>query len=111
MKPGEQFDTNKTTGLATALNSATLEDVVCAGAKPDQPGWDHPATITLDTFDGFTYTLNVRAKTNDTSRYCLAVAVTADLPKARTPGKDEKPEDKAKLDREFQEMQSKPRKN
>jgi hypothetical protein len=33
------------------------------------------------------------------------VAVTAQLPKERTPGKDEKPEDKAKLDKEFKEQQ------
>jgi hypothetical protein len=31
--------------------------------------------------------------------------VTAQLPKERTPGKDEKPEDKARLDQEFQTKQ------
>jgi hypothetical protein len=33
--------------------------------------------------------------------------VTADLPKERTPGKDEKPEDKDKLDKEFKDKLSK----
>jgi hypothetical protein len=37
----------------------------------------------------------------------MAVAVTAQLPKERTPGKDEKPEDKARLDKEFKEQQKK----
>jgi hypothetical protein len=35
------------------------------------------------------------------------VAVAAQLPKERTPGKDEKPEDKDKLDKEFKEQQKK----
>ncbi len=37
----------------------------------------------------------------------MVVAVTAQIPKERTPGKDEKPEDKAKLDKEFKEKQKK----
>jgi len=35
------------------------------------------------------------------------VAVTAQIPKERTPGKDEKPEEKTKLDKEFKEKQKK----
>ena len=37
----------------------------------------------------------------------MVVAVTAQLPKERTPGKDEKPEDKARLDKEFKDKQKK----
>ena len=37
----------------------------------------------------------------------MVVAVTAQIPKERTPGKDEKPEDKARLDKEFKEKQKK----
>ena len=33
--------------------------------------------------------------------------MTAQIPKERTPGKDEKPEDKARLDKEFKEKQKK----
>ena len=33
--------------------------------------------------------------------------MAADIPKERTPGKDEKPEDKAKLDKEFKDQQQK----
>src|SRR3989442_11467858 len=39
--------------------------------------------------------------------YYLSMNVPADLPKERTPGKDEKPEDKEKLDKEFKEKISK----
>ena len=37
----------------------------------------------------------------------MALAVTAQIPKERTPGKDEKAEDKAKLDKEFKDQQKK----
>jgi len=61
--------------------------------------------VTLDTFDNFTYTVNVGQKTND--NYAMTVKVAAQLPNDRTPGKDEKPEDKAKLDKEFKDNQKK----
>ena len=37
--------------------------------------------------------------------YPVLVSVSAQLPKERAPGKDEKPEDKTKLDQEFQVKQ------
>jgi hypothetical protein len=37
----------------------------------------------------------------------MALTVSANLPKARTPGKDEKPDDKTKLDKEFKDKQQK----
>jgi len=61
--------------------------------------------VTLDTFESFTYLLKVGQKTND--NYPLLVAVSAQLPKERAPGKDEKPEDKDKLDKQFKEQQKK----
>jgi hypothetical protein len=61
--------------------------------------------VTLDTFENFTYLLKVGQKTND--NYPLLVAVSAQLPKERAPGKDEKPEDKDKLDKQFKEQQKK----
>ena len=39
--------------------------------------------------------------------YPVLVSVAATLPKERAPGKDEKPEDKAKLDQEFHAQQIK----
>jgi hypothetical protein len=37
----------------------------------------------------------------------MTVTVSADLPKDRTPGKDEKPEENTKLDKEFKDNQKK----
>jgi len=104
-KPDEQLDSTKTASFSTALSSPTFLDVLSAETKPDQTGLDKPTVITVDTFDNFTYTLKVGAKTNDNDY--LTVSVTAALPKERTPGKDEKPEDKTKLNKEFQDNQAK----
>ena len=103
-KPGEQLDTSKTSSLASALSSPTFNDI-STGLKPEQLGLDKPTVVTLDTFDNFSYKLNAGQKTND--NYAITVVVSAQLPKERTPGKDEKPEDKAKLDKEFKDNQKK----
>ena len=103
-KAGEQLDSAKTSSLASALASPTFADLA-VGAKPENFGLDKPTTITLETFDNFTYTLKVGQKTND--NYPLTLAVAAQLPKERTPGKDEKAEDKTKLDKEFKDSQKK----
>jgi hypothetical protein len=102
-KPGEQLDSSKTSSFSYALNSPTFSDVLPADTKPEQTGLDKPTVVTLDTFDNFTYTIKLGQKTND--NLPLALTVTAQIPKERTAAKDEKPEDKAKLDKEFKEKQ------
>jgi len=59
----------------------------------------------LETFDGFTYT--AKSGTANGDNYPFQVAVAGNFPKTRTPAKDEKPEDKDKLDKEFAEAQKK----
>ena len=104
-KPGEQLDSTKTSSFSFALNAPSFNDVLPAGTKPEQIGLDKPIVITLDTFDNFTYTVKLGQKTNDTLP--LVVSVTAEIPKERTPGKDEKAEDKVRLDKEFKDKQKK----
>jgi hypothetical protein len=104
-KPDEKLDSSKTSSFSYALNSPTFNDVLLADTKPEQSGLDKPTVITLDTFDNFAYTIKLGQKTND--NLPMAVAVTAQIPKERTPGKDEKPEDKARLDKEFKDQQKK----
>ncbi len=89
--------------MSNPLGSPSFVDV--AMAKPEELGLDKPVAVTVDTFEDFAYTLNVGRKTNDD--FPLTVTVSAQLPKERTPGKDEKPEDKDKLDKEFKEKQKK----
>ncbi|HXU79525.1 MAG TPA: DUF4340 domain-containing protein [Methylomirabilota bacterium] len=102
-KPGESLDPGKASGTMSPLSSPSFADV--ATAKPEELGLDKPTIVTVDTFDEFTYTLKVGAKTNE--NYPMAMTVAAALPKERAPGKDEKAEDKDKLDKEFKEKQKK----
>src|SRR5581483_1185537 len=103
-KPTEQLDSSKTSSVSNPLNSPSFNDVD-TWSSPEQLGLDKPTVVTLDTFDNFTYTLKVGQKTND--NYSLLMAVAAQLSKDRTPAKDEKAEDKDKLDKQFKEQQKK----
>lgn len=103
-KPAEQLDSSKISGLSSALSSPTFSDVETA-AKPEQCGLDKPTLVAIDTFDNFTYALRIGQKTNDA--YPLTLTVEAQLLKERTPGKDEKAEDKTRLDKEFRDKQQK----
>ena len=104
-KPDEKLDSSKTSGFSYALSSPSFTDVLPADTKPEQTGLDKPTVVTIDTFDNFTYAIKLGQKTND--NLPTVVAVTAQIVKERTPGKDEKPEDKAKLDKEFKDKQKK----
>lgn len=104
-RPDEKLDSSKTSGFSYALSSPTFNDVLPLDTKPGQTGLDKPTTVTLQTFDNFTYTLQVGTKTND--NFPVELSVAADLPKERVPGKDEKKEDKDKLDKQFKESQKK----
>lgn len=101
---GEQLDASKATGVSNPLGSPAFNDVATA-AKPEELGLDKPTVVNVETFDGFNYTIKVGAKTND--NFALTVGVAANIAKERSPGKDEKPEDKAKLDKEFADKQKK----
>ena len=103
-KPGEQLDTAKTSGLASPLGSLSFADVA-VGAKPETLGLDKPTVVAIETFDNFSYTLKIGQKTND--NYPLTLAVAAHILNERAPGKDEKPADKTRLDKEFKDNQKK----
>jgi hypothetical protein len=103
-KPTEQLDSSKTSSVSNPLTSPAFNDVDTS-SKAEQLGLDKPTVVTLATFDEFTYSLKVGQKTND--NYPLLVSVAARLPKERTPGKDEKADEKDKLDKQFKEQQKK----
>jgi MinD-like ATPase involved in chromosome partitioning or flagellar assembly len=60
---------------------------------------DKPTVIKVATFDGLEYTVNIGAKKDE--NYMLTVAVAGNFPKERAAVADEKPEDKAKAEKEF----------
>ncbi|HEY3913414.1 MAG TPA: DUF4340 domain-containing protein [Verrucomicrobiae bacterium] len=99
LRPGEVLDTNKVASLSSTLSYPSFVDVA-PDQSPEKTGIDKPLKVTIKTFDGFTYVLKVGNKTPEND-YDLNVEVTANVPSQRTPGKDEKPDDKTKLDKEF----------
>jgi len=105
VKPGESLDSSKTSGFSYALSSPNFNDVLPLDTKPEPAGLEKPTVVTVDTFDNFTYTIKAGQKTND--NIPMTLAVSAQLHKERQAGKDEKPEDKARLDKEFQDKQKK----
>jgi len=104
-KEGENLDTGKASGAGYALSSPTFNDVV-VDPKPEETGLDKPIAAKLETFDGFTYNVKI-GKAMKEETYPLQIAIDATISKQREPGKDEKPEDKEKLDKEFKEKQTK----
>src|SRR5204863_1883520 len=88
-KPEEQLDTGKSSPVGNALSYPSFTDVVSPQGRPEDTGMDAPVVAKLDTFDGFTYSVKIGKKTAE-DNYYLSISVSADLPKERTPGKDEK---------------------
>ncbi|MCS7338447.1 MAG: DUF4340 domain-containing protein [Verrucomicrobiae bacterium] len=97
----EKLDKSKASSLNWALNSPYFNDVLSPETPRESLGLDNPTLIKIETFDGFHYTIKVGTKTNDALP--IIVTVSANLKKERTPGPDEKPEDKERLDKEFKE--------
>jgi hypothetical protein len=97
-QPGEDLDKNKLYSFNSLLSAPSFNDLVLA---PDlaKLGLDLPTKATIKTAGGFTY--EVKLGKADGDNYPLQVSVSADLKKQREAGTDEKPEDKAKLDKEF----------
>ena len=105
-KDVEDFDKGKVSGLNYALSSPSFNDVAAPDAKAEDIGFDKPTVATIETFDKSVYTVKIGKKGGD-ENYFINVAVAADLLKERPPGKDEKPEDKDKLDKEFKDKLTK----
>ena len=102
-KAGEQLDTGKSSSVTSAFSYPSFTDVATNKA-PEQTGLDKPTTAKIETFDGFAYDIKVGKKVaDDREDFFMQVAVNGNFQKERTPGKDEKPEDKAKLDKEHKD--------
>ena len=104
-KPEEKPDPSKTGLFGSVLSAPTFTDVL---VNPDLAalGLDKPSLARITTTTGFTYEFKLgKPQTNED--YPLQLTVSADLKRERTPGADEKAEDKEKLDKEFKEKLAK----
>ena len=102
-KKDEKLDSGKSSGVTSPFASPSFNDVISPAGKLEDHGLDKPTVVTVETFDGFTYTVKVGKKAAED--YPITVAVTANFPKEPAVSKDEKPEDKAKADKAWQDHQ------
>ena len=98
-KAGEKLDSTKISSVTSPFSSASFNDVTTLATASSVSN----TVLTVQTFDGFSYSSIIGPKRDD--NYPVTVAISANLPTDRTPAKDEKTEDKAKLDKEFQTRQ------
>lgn len=110
--PTETLDTTATDPLKSLFSYARFDDVINASktAERIQPTGKRSATI--ETVEGFTYTLNISPLKpaapatpvpTAADSYALTVAVAAELPKERKKAEGEKPEDAKTKDSAFTE--------
>lgn len=101
--PNEKVDQTKVSPMASSLASLNFADVYTGNNSPAETGLDKPATIAVETFDHFNYLLKSGKEIG--SNQPVTVDVSAQLAAPRTPAPNEKPEDKQKLDDEFNTKQ------
>jgi hypothetical protein len=101
-KAGEALDAGKISSLGSFFSYASFNDVLPPATDPATVGLDKPVTATIETFDGFKYGLKIGRKEGDENCW-VQIGVSAAIAKERVPGKDEKPEDKERLDKEHAE--------
>jgi hypothetical protein len=99
-RPGESLDLTRAAEVSNPLASPSFLDVTGAAG-----GLIRPAVASIFTFDGFQYHFNIGQKTNDD--YLVTITVTAEIPRERTIGKNEKPADEIRLDQEFKDRRQK----
>jgi hypothetical protein len=100
-KAEEKLDSSKSSSVTSPFSSPSFNDVTPADGHPEAVGLTNVTRVTVETFDGFTYTMKLGQKRSED--FPMAVAVTANLPSERVAAKDEKPEDKTKRDTEFKD--------
>jgi len=102
---GEELDTNKPQELAGALGNLAMTDVA-VGAKPEELGLTDGDVLTVETFEGLSYVYTLGKKNAENRAVTVTVTGKPAPAPDRTPAKDEKAEDKAKLDKEYQARQA-----
>jgi hypothetical protein len=96
MKADEKLDPARVSGVSNPFSAPSFNDVLPSNAPLAQTGLDTPTTVTVDTFDDFTYVVKIGKKSGD--NYPLTIFVEAHFPKLRTPEPNEKPDMATKAD-------------
>jgi len=113
-KEGEKLDSSKGNSAGRVFGYPSFDDVASKSAKSEDIGMDKAVTATIDTFEGYKYVVKMAKKEEEDHYISFTASGTripqederkvreaeADETKPREPGKDEKPEDKERLDKE-----------
>ena len=99
---GQSADSTKIDPIATMLSNPSFNDLAM---EVSDSAFQNPSRLAVENFDGFTTFFTIGER--DGESYPVKVEVTADIPKERLPAQDEKPEDKERLDKEFQDKTAK----
>jgi hypothetical protein len=94
-RPGEKLDSTKISSVTSPFSSPSFNDVEAPAGQIEA----NITTLTVTTFDGFTYVAGIGSKKD--GNYPVTFKVTANLPAEHEPAKDEKPADKTRLDQAF----------
>lgn len=97
----EVLDTTATSPLKTLFSYASFEDVVPAATVAGRADAAGKRTATIETFEGFTYTVNITPTKPASDNFLVTVDVAATLPKERKKEEGEKPEDAKTKDTAF----------
>jgi hypothetical protein len=118
--PTEVLDTTATNPLKSIFSYARFDDVVPVSQVATRAATIGKRNATLETFDGFTYTIHLTPAKTDKAKpapsesageppaseqFLLTVDVTAELAKERKKDEGEKPEDAKSKDMAFAEQQ------
>jgi hypothetical protein len=96
---GERLHPSAAVMAVNKLGQLSFNDVA---ADPGAEAADKPVAMVAETFDNLVYTLKFK-KTAKGDDYYLTFKVTGEPPKSRTAEKGEKPQDKERRDKEFEE--------
>ncbi len=96
------LDLQKAYDASSALYSLQVADAA-PGVTDADAGLDKPTTVRAETFEGWTYELQIGKPAAD-NRYYVRSKVTGIVPEARKALGDEKAEDKEKADKVFAEQ-------
>ncbi len=106
LKAGEKAEQSRLSSVAYGLYELKIADVAPLGITPADSGLDTPVTLIATGEEGARFTIKL-GKLRKTDLYASIVMDDAPADKPRVPAKDEKPEDKAKIDKEYSEFLAK----
>ncbi|MGL5019188.1 MAG: DUF4340 domain-containing protein [Luteolibacter sp.] len=97
----EVLDTTVTSPLKSLFSYARFDDIVPAASVAERSDTAGKRTATIETLEGFTYTVDITPTKPASESFLVTVDVTATLPTERKKEEGEKPEDAKTKDTAF----------